>query len=148
MWTSIKYLLFKLKLLQLSERDFFHFIKNDEMGKVEFALKYGNYKTRKLAAETLEIIGDESSVPFLLDAINDKIQIVSIAALNALEAVNFDDKFSVAIIKKRFEWVKRLRDSQKKFEESKGRKFGIYRWERTSKKNFEMVKERLKKPIR
>ena len=148
MWTTIKYLLFKLKLIQLSEKDFVHFISNDDIEKVEYALKHGNYTTRKLAAETLEIIGDESSVPILLDAMNDKIQIVSIAALNALEAINFDDEFSTSIIKKRFEWVKQLRDSQEKFEESKGRKYGIYRWERTSKKNFEMVKERLKKPIR
>jgi len=148
MWTTIKYLLFKLRLLQLSEKDFVHFIKNDNIEKVEYALKHGNYNTRKLAAETLEIIGDESSIPILLDAMDDKIQIVSIAALNALEAINFDDEFSTYIIKKRFEWVKQLRDSKEKFDESKARKYGIYRWERTSKKNFEMVKERLKKPIR
>ena len=147
MWTSLKYLLFRLKLLQLSEKDFVHFIRNDSIEKVEYALKHGNYNTRKLAAETLEIIGDESSIPFLLDAMNDKIQIVSFAALNVLEAINFENELSTSIIKKRFEWVKQLRDSQEKFEESKRTEYGIYRWERTSKKNFEMVKERLKKPI-
>ncbi|MCB0433537.1 MAG: HEAT repeat domain-containing protein, partial [Mangrovimonas sp.] len=108
----------------------------------------GNYRTRRLAAQALELIGDESSVPYLLKAMNDKVQNVSIAALNALEAINVNDELTLSIIKKRFDWVRELREKKEKFDASKGQKSNIYKWERTTKKNFEMVKERLKRPIR
>lgn len=148
MWAYIKYYLFRLRLAQLSERDFSELIYHYEIRKVEYVLKKGNYKTRRLAAQALEIIGNESSVPYLLNAMNDKVHNVSVAALNALEAINIDDALTTSIIKKRFDWIRELREKNEKFEASKGQKFNIYRWERTSKKNFEMVKERLKQSIR
>jgi len=148
MWAYIKYYLFRLRLTQLSERDFSELIDHYEIQKIEYALKKGNYRTRRLAAQALELIGDESSVPYLLKAMNDKVQNVSIAALNALEAINVNDELTLSIIKKRFDWVRELREKKEKFEASKGQKSNIYKWERTTKKNFEMVKERLKSPIR
>lgn len=148
MWVYIKYCLFKLKLTQLSEWDFVVLMRNLEIEKIEYALKKGNYKTRKLAAEALEIVGDESSIPLLLRAVDDNIQIVSLAALNALDALNHTDELTSSIIKKRFDWVRHVREKEEKFEANKGKKHNIYKWERTSKKNFDMVKERLKRPIR
>jgi len=148
MWAYIKYYLFRLRLTQLSERDFSELIDHYEVQKIEYALKKGNYRTRRLAAQALEFIGDESSVPYLLKAMNDKVQNVSIAALNALEAINVNDELTLSIIKKRFDWVRELREKKEKFDASKGQKSNIYKWERTTKKNFEMVKERLKRPIR
>lgn len=79
---------------------------------------------------------------------NDKIQNVSIAALNALETLGCEDELVISITRKRFNWVKEIREKKEKQSGQRDKKHNIYRWERTSKKNFEMVKERLKRPTR
>lgn len=116
--------------------------------KLEYTLKHGNYKTRQLAAEALEQVGKPSSIPVLLNAMNDKIQKVSIAALNALEALGCNDDLVISITRKRFNWVKELRDKEEKRNAKKDKKHHIYRWKRASKQSFDRVKEQLKKPIR
>lgn len=137
-----------MKLVQPSANTIMVWTYNNAIDKLEYALKHGNYKTRQLAAEALEKVGRCSSVPALLHAINDKIQNVSIAALNALETLGCNDELVISITRKRFNWVKELRDKEEKQKNRKPNKYNIYRWERTSKKSFEMVKERLKRPIR
>lgn len=145
---QITYLLFRLKLIQPSNRDINFWMQHNHVEKLEYALKYGNYKTRRLAAEGLEYIGNPSSIPVLLDAISDNVQNVSIAALNALENIGYEDDVIKTVIKKRFQWVSQIRETNKKREANKGKKHKIYRWERASKKSFERVKEQLKRPIR
>lgn len=145
---KISYILFKLKLVQPSSRTIRFWMHTDEIEKLEYALKNGNYKTRKLAADALGITGYSSSIPVLFEAINDNVQNVSIAALNTLESIGCEDEFGSTIIKKRFNWLKRKRESDKKREANKGKKYKIYRWERASKKSFDRVKEQLKRPIR
>lgn len=142
------YLLFKMKLIQPSERTIIDWRDTYSVDKLEYVLKHGNYKTRQLAAEALELVGRPSSIPTLMHAINDNIQNVSIAALNALETLGCNDELIISITRKRFNWVKELRDKEDKQKSKKPRKHNIYRWERASKKSFEMVKERLKRPIR
>ncbi len=144
----ITYLLFKLNLVQPSARTIRFWMYTDEVEKLEYTLKHGNYKTRKLAAEALEHVGQCSSVPVLLNAINDKVQNVSIAALNTLEALGCNDELVISITRKRFSWVKQMRDKESKREANKAKKYKIYRWERASKKSFDRVKEQLKRPMR
>ena len=141
------YTLFKMKLVQPSEDTIKDWMYTHAIDKLEYALKHGNYKTRQLAAEALEQVGKCSSVPVLLHAINDNIQNVSIAALNALEALGCNDDLVISITRKRFNWVKELRDKEERQKHKKEKKYNIYKWERASKKSFEMVKERLKRPI-
>ncbi|GAA4814421.1 HEAT repeat domain-containing protein [Litoribaculum gwangyangense] len=148
MFLPITYLLFKLKLIQPSERAIYFWTQNYDVGKLEYALKFGNYKTRKLAAEALEIIGEPSSIPALLHAMSDKVQNVSIAALNALEKISKEEELIKTIVNKRFNWVTYINERKAKYEANKNKKYTIYRWERTSKKSFDRVKEQLKKPIR
>ncbi|WP_239000333.1 HEAT repeat domain-containing protein [Hyunsoonleella ulvae] len=145
---NITYILFKLKVLQPSERAINFWMEHKDVRKLEYALKHGNYKTRKLAAEALAYTGQCSSVPVLLHAMNDKVQNVSIAALNTLEALGCGDDLIISITKKRFNWVKEIRDKEAKQIANKDKKYTIYRWERTSKKSFERVKEQLKRPMR
>ncbi|MEW4924925.1 HEAT repeat domain-containing protein [Algibacter sp. 2305UL17-15] len=149
---NITYLFFKLKLLQPSESAITYWMDTNAIDKLEYTLKHGNYNTRKLAAEALELVGRCSSVPVLLHAMNDKVQNVSIAALNALEALGCHEDLVISITKKRFNWVKELRDKEVKLnanvEANKGKKHTIYRWERASKKSFDRVKEQLKRSIR
>lgn len=148
MFHQITYLLFKLKLIQPSESAIYFWTKVKHVEKLEYALKFGNYKTRKLAAEALEIVGKPSSIPVLISAMNDKVQNVSLAVLNALEKIGKNDELVKTIVKKRFNWLKQIRDNKAKYEANKHRKYKIYRWERASKKSFDRVKEQLKKPIR
>ncbi|WP_233702523.1 HEAT repeat domain-containing protein [Hyunsoonleella flava] len=144
----ITYLFFKLNIIQPSESTIVFWMDIKDVPKLEYALKHGNYNTRKLAAEALAHAGQCSSVPVLLKAMNDKVQNVSIAALNTLEALGCNDDLVVTITRKRFNWVKEVRDRAAKQEANKDKKHNIYRWERASKKSFEIVKERLKRPIR
>lgn len=145
---QITYLLFKLKLIQPSENVIEYWTNTNDVKKIEYALKHGNYKTRKLAAEALQHTGKCSSVPALMHAINDNVQNVSIAALNTLEALGCNDELIISITKKRFNWVKEIRNKEAKREANKDKKYTIYRWERASKKSFERVKEQLKRPMR
>lgn len=145
---SITYILFKLNLVQPSERTIHFWMCDLQVKKLEYALEYGNYKTRKLAAEALEQVGKPSSIPVLLKAISDKVQNVSIAALNALEKIGGEDSLVKTIIRKRFNWAKDVRAKNAKYEANKDKKYKIYRWKRSSKKSFERVKEQLKKRMR
>ena len=97
---NITYVLFKLNVLQPSEGAIGFWTDTKDVLKLEYALKHGNYRTRKLAAEALEHAGQCSSVPVLLHAINDKVQNVSIAALNTLEALGCGDDLIISITKK------------------------------------------------
>lgn len=144
----ITYLLFKLNLIQPSERTILFWMHDLQIEKLEYALEHGNYKTRKLAAEALEQVGKPSSIPALLKAINDKVQNVSIAALNAIEKIGAEDSLIHSVIKKRFNWAKDVRTKNAKYKANKDKKYKIYRWERASKKSFERVKAQLKKPMR
>ncbi len=145
---KIIFFLFKLKLLQPSESTINFWLQSEDTDKLEYAVTQGNYKTRKLAAEALEQLAKPCSIPALLKCINDKVQNVSIACLNALERISTNDELIKTIVKKRFKWVNEIREKREKFEANKGKKYNIYRWERASKKSFDMVKERLKRPIR
>ncbi|MCL5128893.1 MULTISPECIES: HEAT repeat domain-containing protein [unclassified Algibacter] len=145
---QITYLLFKLKLIQPKERTIDFWMENEHVEKLEYALKHGNYKTRRLAAEALEQLNNPSTIPALLQCINDKVQNVSVACLNALERMGENDELIKAIVKKRFNWAKKVRDSDAKFKANKNKKHNIYRWERASKKSFDRVKAQLKRPMR
>ncbi len=148
MLQGIKYILVKLKLIQPSERDIKIWTLTEQVRRIEYVLEHGNYKTRKLAAEALGETGYKSSIPILFKTINDKVHNVSIAALNALEMIGYDDELGAIIIKKRFNWLKNKREKEAKFEANKDKKYRIYRWERASKKSFDRVKEQLKRPMR
>ena len=125
MFYQITFLLFKLKLIQPSESAIYFWTKVKHVEKLEYALKFGNYKTRKLAAEALEIVGKPSSIPVLINAINDKVQNVSIAVLNTLEKLGKSDELVKTIVTKRFNWVKQVRESNAKYEANKNTKFTV-----------------------
>jgi HEAT repeat protein len=144
----IKYILFKFKLRSLSEADILHLEANNYVDRLEYALANGNFKVRKLAAEALGHVGQASSIPYLFIAIQDKVHNVSLAALDALDKLDDNKELKPLIVSKRFQWMKSINEKEAAFEANRGKKYKIYRWERTSKKNFEIVKEQLKKRIR
>ena len=144
--SNVRYILFRLNVLKPSEDTINLWTYNKDSRKLKYILQNGDFKTRALAANALSFIGDYSAIPLLLNSIDDKIQNVSIAALNALEDLDNNKKTITLIYKKRFEWLKLSREKENR--KVKKRKRNIYKWERSSKKSFEMVKERLKRPIR
>ncbi|MEM1001330.1 MAG: HEAT repeat domain-containing protein [Bacteroidota bacterium] len=148
MYNQIIFLLFKLKLLQPSKNRIDIWTYSGETEKLETALIHGNYRTRELAARGLSIAGKSSSKPVLLAAISDPVHKVSIAAMNTLETLDQKKELIKPISNKRLDWFKYYSNKNKDSKEKKKGKHNIYRWERTSKKNFELVKERLKRPIR
>jgi HEAT repeat protein len=103
-----------MKLSEPSESVINYWVDTNAVIELEYALTYGNYKTRQLAAEALEFVGQPSSIPVLLIAIDDKIKNVSIAALNTLERLQGGDELIKSIIRKRFDWLKRLREKEEK----------------------------------
>ncbi|MGB5419225.1 HEAT repeat domain-containing protein [Algibacter sp.] len=137
-----------MKLIQPSLSTINFWMTIEDTDKLEYALAHGNYKTRKLAAEALEKIAKPCSIPALLKCINDKVQNVSIACLNALGKISPNDELIKTVVNKRFNWVKNVREKRAKFEANKHVKHTIYRWERASKKSFDRVKEQLKRPMR
>ena len=145
---NFHFFLFKLKILEPSQNHIAYWMLTNDTTKLEYALKYGNYPTRTMAAEALAEVGQCTSVPVLLHAINDKVQNVSIAALNTLEALGCGEDLIITITKKRLLWLKTARDNAAKKEPKTHKNHTIFRWERTSKKSFDHVKERLKRPIR
>ena len=104
--SHVRYLLFKLNVLQPSQDTINLWTNNKDSIKLKYVLQNGNYKTRVLAANALSFIRDYSAIPLLLNSIDDKIQNVSIAALNALEDLDTNKKTITLIYKKRFEWLK------------------------------------------
>ena len=88
---------------------------NEEVEKLEYTLRFGNYKNRKLSAEALGVIGKPSSIPVLINVMNDKVQNVSIAVLNALETLEDNDELVKTIVNKRFNWLKLVTDSKVKY---------------------------------
>ena len=140
--------MFKLKLVQPSESAIHFWMTQEDTDKLEYVLTHGNYKSRKLAAEALEQIAKPCSIPALLKCINDKVQNVSVACLNALERICPNDELIKTVVSKRFKWANDVREKRAKFEANKHVKHTIYRWRRTSKESFDRVKEQLKKPIR
>ena len=148
MLQQLRNILIRFKFLKPSAKDIAAWQRSGDVIILEHTLTHGYYKARELAANALGELGNPSSVPVLFKAIDDNIKNVSIAALNALDAIGHQDDIGRSIINKRFNWIKKERERQEKIDANKGKSYKIYRWERSSKKSFDRVKEQLKKPIR
>ncbi len=136
----------KSKVLPINETHILLWSKRNDLKKLHWALKHGNYQIRAKVAKTLEQIGSKMSLPILVKSVNDKVFNVSISVLNALETIDTEFKYTSLIYLRRFKWATLKQKTQNKVKTNK--KHNIYRWERSSKKSFEIVKERLKRPIR
>lgn len=144
---TITFLLIRLNWLTPSQSLIARFQRNNDSEILQYLLRNGSYKTRPIAATALADMEDHTSIPLLLEAIHDNIHHVSIVALNALEYLDGAKETKRIVNRKRFHWVKLFNDKSNAPKKPKA-KSNIYRWERASKKSFEMVKERLKRPIR
>ena len=108
------YFLFKIGLLRLHRRwlERQMYFKNIEA--IEFAIQHGLYDVRKSAVEFLGKNNSERSIPVLVEAIGDEVQVVSEAAMEALRNMNSSVEILMLIEKKKQFWIQRAEDAKSK----------------------------------
>lgn len=143
---KINNIIFKLRLLRLSVRRVNRWIQNRRIDLLEYALKNGMFDVRKRAVEGLLELESTSSLPLLVDAIDDKIMVVSLAAMDAIEILDVTGSHQMRILGKRAYWVERERLEH----ETAARKispYEIHKWNRPSGQTRENLRKMLQKPM-
>lgn len=139
-------ILYSLGLLKLTLKRVDKWAHENDEKRLIFALEKGLYNVREKAAEKLGIIRTNNALPFLVRAIDDDIRSVSFAAMNAVEKIGLNKELEQKITEKKEYWKEKEKKDKEAFLNSK-RKVFEYKWDRTSKENYENMKEMLKKPL-
>ncbi len=135
-------------LILLTPKRVDRWTKKRNIDKLEYAVKHGLFNIRKKAVEGLGKIGTEDCIPILKTALDDKIEIVSMTAINMLEKNALTKGLETIIENKRDYWSKRNLEEAQKLKNKRVKLINQRHWKRTSKETFENLKERLKRPIR
>lgn len=120
-------------------------VRND-LKSIEFALEFGLYHIREMAAKHLGKIQSESSKEPLILAVDDPVPAVSEAAMRALETIGCDSTISSKIETKRAYWLQ-VEQEKKTKDRSSEKKYMPERKDRPSRKSFENLKSMLRKPM-
>ena len=141
-------ILYKTGLLKLTERRIEKWIAGNKTGNLIFALENGNYHIRKLAAEGLGTINNTAVIPYLIEAIDDKVIIVSYSAMNSLEKMPIDKKIQEKINLKKNYWTDKEKAEKEALSRHKINYNNIPKWDKKGRmKTLEMVRQMLKKPM-
>ncbi len=138
-------ILFHMGLLTLNQKWLDKQISKNNVDALHFALVHGLYDIRLKAAEHLGTLREQASAPFLKAAIDDEVQLVSEAAMHALELIGCSAEIQSEIETKRRYWL--TRSEQAKNKKPREKTYTPNRKERPSKKSFENLKNMLKKPM-
>lgn len=138
-------ILIRLGILKLSTDRIEQWAAKGCIDAIEFSLEHGMFSVREKAALELGKLKSKSSVPVLVQAMDDNIKIVSLAAMSAIEAIDSAGDFRDKIEAKRAYWAKL--EVQKKQKKSKRKAPSTRKWERKSKQTFDNMKQMLKKPM-
>ena len=143
---SLLNLLYSAKILRLSLHKVRKWKESRNVSRLEYALKHGQYDVREEAVKALAELG---SVSGLREAIDDPVKRVSFAAMQALEQWEPAPDVQQAIESKKAYWAKKDRWQQQKLERLKQKKKtgDILKWDRTSTKTLDNLKQMLKKPM-
>lgn len=136
---------FKLGLIYLNEKWLLRQKSKKNFDGIHFVLFHGRYDIRKLAVEYLGLIKDKRSLPYLLKAIDDEVQIVSESAMNAIELIGGSQEALKKIEAKRSYWKEQ--EARAKLKQPRHIPYAPPRKERPSKKSFENLKKMLMKPM-
>jgi HEAT repeat protein len=117
-----------------------------EVAMLAYALRLGLYDVRLKAVEALGEIESGESVPVLLDALEDKVEKVMLAAATALRRIGTTPEIE-AKITATLERRERIKEAIAERRRNKKKYVDIPKWDRPSKKTLENLKQMLKKPM-
>lgn len=144
----LKKLLYQYHLLELDCNTVDHWIENHQMEDLTFALQNGNYKVRAQVLSELGNIKSHSFTHLIVEKLDDKVKMVSWAAISTLEKMGITPEIQNKVDAKIKYWKEKEildEEKRKKFKHRTGS--DVPKWERPSKKTLENVKQMLKKPM-
>lgn len=145
---ALKKILIQKGFIQILTPQIENWKSNQQVDNLELALKVGDFKIRKQAIEALIDLNSQGSIPLILNAIDDKIPLVSMAAIEVINRLGVDQEIENRIKAKLEYWNQK---SEVELEKRKNftirKKPEIRHNERTSKITYENMKEMIKKPM-
>lgn len=134
--------------LQLNKKQIENWASKGKIEDLEFALQHGDFKIREQVLHALGELKSTSSIDFILEKIEDKIKIVSLAAISALEKIGVDSDIKKQMENKLAYWKEKEKiETENRKKLSQRTHTDTHHWERTSKKTLDNVKQMLKKPM-
>lgn len=85
---NLRSILFRNGFFRINERKIQRWIENHEFEKLVFALENGFYRLRLKAAQGLGELGEKKAILYLEKTIEDSVQVVSVAAMDAIEKID------------------------------------------------------------
>jgi septin family protein len=144
----LKKLLYQYHLLELDCKTVEDWIENHQMEDLKFALQNGNYKVRALVLSELGNIKFHSFTHLIVEKLDDKVKMVSCAAISTLEKMGTTPEIQNKVDAKIKYWKeKEILDEEKRKKFKHRTESDAPKWERPSKKTLENVKQMLKKPM-
>lgn len=112
-----------------------------------YALIKGTYDVRIIAIQEIAKLNSNDVYNILFEAINDKVRIVSLTAIESLKIIGLKPEHSRKVDEKIDYWNKKEIEEHNNLNKRKLIKNSELHWERKSKETLENVKQMLKKPM-
>ena len=142
---KLKKILFQHHILEFNTNLIEQWKDKLQISNLEFALQNGNFKIREQVLIALGKLKSVSSTELIIENIDDKVEIVSLAAINALNEIGTNSKINNIIEDKLNYWEKKkILEIERRENNSHHKSSEILKWERTSKKTYENMKEMIK----
>jgi HEAT repeat protein len=143
------HLLLQSGIMRLSVQNIDKWTRTKSCEKLRYALLHGPYKVRQKAADGLGLLKAEAAIPGLLLALDDRVKMVSMAAMTALAQISHSSEIQDRIQARKDGWVQKAQEERLTSESVRKTKHAstASKWERPSKQTFQNVKQLLKKPM-
>lgn len=141
-------ILFSFGLIKLTTKRVENWIAKRKVSELKYALTNGSFAVRKRAIEGLGELKSFSSLPLIIEKLNDSVKIVAFASIKAIEKLGLTIE-----LKEKIETTKKIWLEKELKEKKASENFFIhkglseYNWERRSKETLENVRQMLKKPM-
>lgn len=141
-------ILFSIGLLNLTLSKVDRWKNRRSTDRLEYVVQHGVYNVRERAIQALGELESRTSIPLLIDALDDRVRTVAIAAANALKRLGTTTEVDQKIAETMKMWTRRQQERSTRLENSlKNKGNSAARWDRPSRKTLENVKEMLRKPM-
>lgn len=140
---KLNILLYKFKILRLTNRKVKSWHNSQNIDNLIFALENGIYDVRALAANYLGDSFDPKAIPALRNGIDDKVKMVSMACIDSLRKITHSPEIDVEINAKMEEWI--IKEKNLKTEGYQGSS-DVPKWKKRDW--IAIVRHQLKNPMR